>query len=135
MIPAATNGTPAKIATHTVSKNRSNPEPLPDDWTLPADWRTETLAAGLARLSAADRERLAAAASDPLLLATDLAVLDHADGTVLLIANAVNVDNTDERIDEAWQIEEWGEDDEATALAAVRRADFEQAARFFDLCG
>ncbi|MEY4169056.1 MAG: hypothetical protein RLZ94_129 [Actinomycetota bacterium] len=36
------------------------------------------------------------------LLATDLAVLDHADGTVLLIANAVNVDNTDERIDEAW---------------------------------
>ena len=36
------------------------------------------------------------------LLATDLAVLDHADGTVLLIANAVNVDNTDRRIDEAW---------------------------------
>lgn len=37
------------------------------------------------------------------LLATDLAVLDHADGTVLLIANAINVDNSDERIDEAWQ--------------------------------
>ncbi|MFZ8981122.1 MAG: anthranilate synthase component I [Candidatus Nanopelagicales bacterium] len=36
------------------------------------------------------------------LLATDLAVLDHADGTVLLIANAINVDNSDERIDEAW---------------------------------
>ena len=36
------------------------------------------------------------------LLATDLAVLDHADGTVLLIANAINADNTDERIDEAW---------------------------------
>jgi anthranilate synthase component 1 len=36
------------------------------------------------------------------LLATDLAVLDHADGTVLLIANAINVDNTDDRIDEAW---------------------------------
>jgi anthranilate synthase component I len=36
------------------------------------------------------------------LLATDLAVLDHADGTVLLIANAINGDNTDARIDEAW---------------------------------
>jgi len=37
------------------------------------------------------------------LLATDLAVLDHADGTVLLIANAINADNSDERIDEAWR--------------------------------
>jgi len=35
-------------------------------------------------------------------LATDLAVLDHADGSVLLIANAVNQDGTDERVDEAW---------------------------------
>ena len=37
------------------------------------------------------------------LLATDLAVLDHADGSVLLIANAINYDATDERVDEAWQ--------------------------------
>jgi anthranilate synthase component 1 len=37
-----------------------------------------------------------------LLLATDLAVLDHADGTVLLIANAINWDDSDERVDEAW---------------------------------
>ena len=37
-----------------------------------------------------------------MLLATDLAVLDHDDGTVLLIANAVNYDATDERVDEAW---------------------------------
>ena len=35
-------------------------------------------------------------------LATDVAVLDHADATVLLIANAVNYDATDERVDEAW---------------------------------
>lgn len=35
-------------------------------------------------------------------LATDLAVLDHTDGSVLLIANAVNYDATDERVDEAW---------------------------------
>jgi anthranilate synthase component 1 len=37
------------------------------------------------------------------LLATDLAVLDHEDGTVLLVANAVNWDDTDERVDEAWR--------------------------------
>ncbi len=35
-------------------------------------------------------------------LATDLAVLDHGDGTLTLIANAVNYDATDERVDEAW---------------------------------
>ncbi|GAB3674888.1 anthranilate synthase component I [Angustibacter aerolatus] len=38
-----------------------------------------------------------------MMLATDLAVLDHADGSVLLVANAVNHDDTDERVDEAWQ--------------------------------
>jgi anthranilate synthase component I len=37
-----------------------------------------------------------------LVLATDVAVLDHADGTVLLVANAVNFDATDARVDEAW---------------------------------
>jgi anthranilate synthase component 1 len=37
-----------------------------------------------------------------LSLATDVAVLDHADATVLLVANAVNYDATDERVDEAW---------------------------------
>lgn len=37
------------------------------------------------------------------LLATDLAVLDHDDGTILLIANAVNWDDSDERVDEAYR--------------------------------
>jgi anthranilate synthase component 1 len=37
-----------------------------------------------------------------MMLATDLAVLDHADGSVLLIANAINYDDTDERVDWAW---------------------------------
>jgi anthranilate synthase component I len=37
-----------------------------------------------------------------MMLATDLAVLDHADGSLLLVANAVNYDFTDERVDEAW---------------------------------
>jgi anthranilate synthase component 1 len=35
-------------------------------------------------------------------LATDVAVMDHSDGTLLLIANAVNYDATDQRVDEAY---------------------------------
>lgn len=35
-------------------------------------------------------------------LASDLAVLDHADGTVWLIANAINYDATPDRVDEAY---------------------------------
>ena len=54
-------------------------------------------------------ERVPATAPDELglpeismMLATDLAVLDHADGSVLLVANAVNYDASDERVEEAW---------------------------------
>ena len=36
------------------------------------------------------------------MLATDLAVLDHTDGSILLVANAVNYDDTDERVELAW---------------------------------
>lgn len=36
-----------------------------------------------------------------MLLATDLAVLDHADGSVWLIANAINFDASDERAEQA----------------------------------
>jgi len=39
------------------------------------------------------------------------------------------------RIDEAWQIEQWGDDEEAAELAARKREDFLQADRFFALCG
>ena len=35
-------------------------------------------------------------------LASDLAVLDHHDGQVWLVANAINFDATDERVDEAY---------------------------------
>lgn len=37
-----------------------------------------------------------------LLLATDLAAVDHHEGTITLIANAVNWDGTGERVDEAY---------------------------------
>ena len=37
-----------------------------------------------------------------LLLATDLAAVDHHEGTITLIANAVNWDGSDDRVDEAY---------------------------------
>lgn len=37
-----------------------------------------------------------------MMMATDLAVLDHADGTVLLIANAINWNGLDSGVDEAY---------------------------------
>ena len=37
-----------------------------------------------------------------LLLATDVAAVDHRDGSVWLVANAINFDATDERVDEAY---------------------------------
>jgi chaperone required for assembly of F1-ATPase len=39
------------------------------------------------------------------------------------------------RIDEHWQIEQWGADEEAAEMEARKRADFLQADRFFALCG
>ena len=36
------------------------------------------------------------------MLTGDLAVLDHTDGTITLISNAINWDGSNERIDEAW---------------------------------
>ena len=39
------------------------------------------------------------------------------------------------RIDEDWQIEQWGEDEDAAATAALKSLAFHQAARFFTLCG
>ena len=54
-------------------------------------------------------ERLPELAADDLrlpelvmMLATDLAALDHHEGTVTLIANAINWDASDERVDEAY---------------------------------
>ena len=39
------------------------------------------------------------------------------------------------RIDEAWQIEQWGADEEAAEYEALRAQAFRNAGRFFALCG
>jgi chaperone required for assembly of F1-ATPase len=38
------------------------------------------------------------------------------------------------QLDERWQEEQWGEDEEATAATAVKRRAFLHAKRFFDMC-
>ena len=38
------------------------------------------------------------------------------------------------RIDENWQVEQWGEDDEATEIAAKKRGEFLHAHNFYLLC-
>lgn len=53
-----------------------------------------------------------------LLLATDVAAVDHHEGTITLIANAVNWDGTDERVDWAY--------DDAVARLDVMTAALEQ---------
>jgi len=94
--------------------------PAPQDQSLPP------LTGGLVGMIGYDAvrrwERLPDANPDELnlpevamLLAIDLAVLDHWDGSVLLIANAVNYDATDERVAEAWA-------DAVARLDAMERA-------------
>lgn len=39
------------------------------------------------------------------------------------------------RIDETWQIEQWGEDEDAAAMEAHKQAAFHEASRFYALCG
>ena len=50
-----------------------------------------------------------------LLLATDLAAVDHHEGTITLIANAVNWNGTDERVD-------WAYDDAVARLDVMTEA-------------
>jgi chaperone required for assembly of F1-ATPase len=39
------------------------------------------------------------------------------------------------RVDESWQNEQWGEDEDAAAQEALRKRGFDEAGRFFALCG
>jgi chaperone required for assembly of F1-ATPase len=39
------------------------------------------------------------------------------------------------RIDETWQVEQWGADEDAAAQEALRRVGFGEASRFYALCG
>ena len=114
------SGDPLRALKETVARLRT--EPLPG---LPP--LTGGLVGYLAYDAVRRLERLPSVATDDLrvpelafVLATDLAVLDHADGSVLLIANAVNWDDTDERVDQAY--------DDAVARLDAMTADLAQPA-------
>lgn len=76
--------------------------------------------------------------TDPFGL-TALHDLVSLSGSVILgLATAQGRLSTDDawklsRIDENWQIEQWGDDEEAAALAAAKRDQFEHAMRFWRL--
>lgn len=96
---------------------------------MPATQPAETLARLEAEVAAFDPFRLTALhdlASLPGSLVIGLAAAEGAFGLDTLWAAA--------RIDEDWQIEHWGRDDEAEAAAAARRAAFLQAAAFEAAC-
>lgn len=132
----------------------TGPEPLvqrqADNWDALLDWASDSLGARLIHVAgvmhiaqdrvAQDALTARVAALTPFQLAAfhDLVALSGS----LVLAFAVTDGRLDaedawqlSRIDENWQIEQWGEDDEAIAAAAVRHEAFVQAARFYGLCG
>jgi chaperone required for assembly of F1-ATPase len=132
----------------------TGPEPLirrqADAWDALLAWAAEHLSAPLVPTAgvmhvAQDAAALRAlatrvAAMTPFQLAAfhDLVALSGS----LVLAFAVTEGRLDpeaawhaSRIDEDWQIEQWGEDEDAAAAAVVKHAAFVQAARFYALCG
>ena len=117
-------------------------------WDPLLDWAAETLgarltvaqgvmhvrqpAAALARL----RDAVHAQGACPLTAFHDLVSLSGS--LVLGLAVARHRLSAEEAwelsvIDETWQAEQWGDDDEAMAQAAIRRAAFLHARNFYDL--
>ena len=96
---------------------------------MPTDQPPATLARLEARVAALDPFRLTALhdlVAIPGSLVIGLAAAESAFSLETLWAAA--------RVDEEWQIAQWGRDDEAEAAAANRRAAFVQAATFFAAC-
>lgn len=77
----------------------------------------------------------AVAALDPWLLSalsTIVSIAGTLVGALALVEGRVTADDlwTAAHVDEAWQARQWGEDAEAVARAAVRRVQFDDAARY-----
>lgn len=118
-------------------------------WDPVLDWAAQTLGARLIPRTGVmhapqDSGALAElAARTHALTAFELAAfhdLVAMSGSLILgFAAAHNLHPADDiwtlsRLDEDWQIEQWGKDDEAEAQAALKRRDFLHAAHMFTLC-
>ena len=85
-----------------------------------------------------DRLRRAVAARDPFALAAMSPLVTISGSLVIALALAegeIGLDQawTAATIDEAWQVEKWGEDEFAAAALEARRCEFEAAWRFLSL--
>ena len=85
-----------------------------------------------------DRLRRAVAARDPFALAAMSPLVTISGSLVVALALAegeIGLDQawTAATIDEAWQVENWGEDELAAAALEARRCEFEAAWRFLSL--
>lgn len=117
-------------------------------WDPLLDWAAQTLDVRLAvgegvmhvaqHPDALARLRAEVFAFDDFALAAAHDLISISGSLILGLAvtrNAVDADHawTVSRVDEHWQVEHWGEDDEATALEVTKRAAFLDAVRFYRL--
>lgn len=120
------------------------------DWGPLLDWLRTDLGVDLAVTSGVIpvtqppeslvRLRAAVAGHDPFRLVALHDLVAITGSLVLGLAVARGRLEADEafrisRIDEHWQIEQWGEDEEAAAMEAHKLASLRHAARFYGLCG
>ncbi len=118
------------------------------EWDPALDWAAEHLSARLIPVAgvlhkpqspeALQHLRARVHDMDAFQLAAFHDLVSLSGSLVLGFAAALNWRNPDEiwrisRLDEDWQIERWGHDDEAHAASEVKKAAFLHAKRFFDL--
>lgn len=91
--------------------------------------------------NAVDLEKLATRTHvlDPFELAAFHDLVSLSGSLVLAFAAATQARDADglwelSRLDEIWQAEQWGQDDDADAMAALKKASFLHAHRMFQLC-
>lgn len=119
-----------------------------DQWDPVLDWAAETFAVRLVPVAGVLHQPQSAPALDTLRqrvhefndfqLAAFHDLVSLSGSLVLGFASALNWRTPGEiwkisRLDEDWQIEQWGHDDEAHAVAETKKAAFLHAKRFFDI--
>ena len=114
------------------------------DWAEKALGARLTVGAGVMHIAqdAAALDRLTAQvrALDPFRLTSFHDLVGMSGSLILGFAVTEGFRSADDawtlsRIDEDWQIEEWGADEEAAETTELKRQAFLHAARFFSLCG
>lgn len=119
-----------------------------DAWDPMLDWAAETLSARLfvgegvmhvtQKPEALEKLTAQVAAFDDFALAAVHDLISLSGSLILALAVTKNAIDVKEawrisRIDEHWQIEQWGEDEEATQAELIKKTAFLDAARFFQM--